>query len=188
MELNVSEIHNKINIANFCPIRKMLGLHYVPICDNKYHVSSLNISFIYIILQHIIYWLITQYPLKSATLACSSPIITNCYLRWGQYQDLFCALILFILFVAFCALILFILFVAFLVLLSMYYYCITAIKSWIFYLYEYQGTKCYKQNEQYQGTKCYKQNEQYQGTKCYKQNEQYQGTKCYKQNEQYPEY
>jgi hypothetical protein len=27
------------NIANFCPIRKILELHYnSPICDNKYHV------------------------------------------------------------------------------------------------------------------------------------------------------
>jgi hypothetical protein len=28
-KLNVSEIHNEINIANFCPIHKMLGLHYI---------------------------------------------------------------------------------------------------------------------------------------------------------------
>jgi hypothetical protein len=35
--------------------------------------QSLNISFIYIILQHIICRSITKYPLKSATLACSSP-------------------------------------------------------------------------------------------------------------------
>jgi hypothetical protein len=38
-----------------------------------HNAPSLNISFIYIILQHIICWSIMQYPLKSATLACSSP-------------------------------------------------------------------------------------------------------------------
>ena len=39
-KLNVSEIHNKINIANLCPICKMLGLHYNPICDKK--ISSFS--------------------------------------------------------------------------------------------------------------------------------------------------
>jgi hypothetical protein len=28
-KVDASEIHNKLTIANFCPIRKMLGLHYM---------------------------------------------------------------------------------------------------------------------------------------------------------------
>ena len=38
-------------------------------------INQPNLSFIHIILQHIIYWSITQYPMKMATLACSSPYI-----------------------------------------------------------------------------------------------------------------
>jgi hypothetical protein len=38
-------------------------------------INQPNLSFIHIILQHIIYWLITQYPIKMATIACSSPYI-----------------------------------------------------------------------------------------------------------------
>jgi hypothetical protein len=42
-----------------------------------HNAPSLNTSLIYIILQHIIYRSITHYPVKSATLACSSPYINH---------------------------------------------------------------------------------------------------------------
>ena len=32
---SLSEIHNKINITNFCPIRKMLELHYIGLYVTK---------------------------------------------------------------------------------------------------------------------------------------------------------
>ena len=57
-------------------------------CFRPHNAQSLNISFIYIILQQIIYWSVTQYPIKSATLACSSPFGSLGFDRVAVYSIL----------------------------------------------------------------------------------------------------